>query len=157
MTRTFPMLVHVRLAYASCGQSPYVATFHEPLIDLDGFHCSWEKGHPTQSKAHRLTDPWVHTQFLSQINQWSSRLKPNFYRWQATRLTGSISSACDWFVQYLLTGTNPLVLNWHRRGLPYRNLRITTALSPPFSSECSTNPPKWPRPVSILSNNYQLI
>jgi hypothetical protein len=34
--------------------------------------CSREKGLPTQSTARRLTDPHVHTQFLSWANQWSS-------------------------------------------------------------------------------------
>jgi hypothetical protein len=60
------------------------------------------------------------------------------------------------YVQYLLMGINPSVLNRHRRRLPHRNLGIATTLSPPFLFECSTGPPKWPRPVSILSNNYQL-
>jgi hypothetical protein len=46
----------------------------------------------------------------------------------------------------------PSVINRHRRGLPHRNLKITIALSPPFPSECSTSPPKWPRPVSLLSD-----
>jgi hypothetical protein len=68
------------------------------------------------------------------------------------QLTGPITPACDRYVQYLLVGTNPSVLNRHRRGLPHRNLGIATTLSPPFPSECSTDPPKWPRPVSILSN-----
>jgi hypothetical protein len=35
-------------------------------------HCSWENGLPTQYTSHRLTDPRVHTQFLSWANQWSS-------------------------------------------------------------------------------------
>jgi hypothetical protein len=35
-------------------------------------HYSQEKGLSTQSTARRLTDPQVHTQFLSQTNQWSS-------------------------------------------------------------------------------------
>jgi hypothetical protein len=30
------------------------------------------------------------------------------------------------------------------------NLRIATTLSPPFPSEGSTDPPKWPHPVSIF-------
>jgi hypothetical protein len=68
----------------------HIATFREPSTYLDGSHCSREKGLPTQFIAHRLTDPRVHTQFLSQVNPWSSRLKPNFYRWQATRLTEPI-------------------------------------------------------------------
>jgi hypothetical protein len=36
---------------------------------------------------------------------------------QATRHTGSISSAYDQYIQYLLTRANPSVLNRHRRGL----------------------------------------
>jgi hypothetical protein len=37
-------------------------------------------------------------------------------------------------------------------GYRIKNLRITTSLSPPFPSECSTGPPNWPQPVSILSD-----
>jgi hypothetical protein len=55
--------------------------------------------------------------------------------------TGSITPACDWYVQYLLTGTDSSVLNRHRRGLPHKNLRIATTLSLPFPFECSTGPP----------------
>jgi hypothetical protein len=36
---------------------------------------------------------------------------------QATRLTGLISPVCDRYVQYLLVGVNPSVLNRHRQGL----------------------------------------
>jgi hypothetical protein len=35
-------------------------------------HCSQQKGLPTQSTAHRLTDLWVHSQFPSRANQCSS-------------------------------------------------------------------------------------
>jgi hypothetical protein len=56
-TRMLPTPVHIRPAYASCGQSPYVATFHEAPIDLDRSHWSREEGLPTQFTAHRLTDP----------------------------------------------------------------------------------------------------
>jgi hypothetical protein len=55
-------------------------------------------------------------------------------------------------IQYLLTGTNPSVLNRHRWGLPHRNHKITALLSPPFPSEGSTGPPNWPRLISILSD-----
>jgi hypothetical protein len=68
------------------------------------------------------------------------------------QFTGPITLACDWYVQYSLTSTNPSVLNRHRQGLPHRNLGIATTLSPLIPSECFTSPPKWPRPVSILSN-----
>jgi hypothetical protein len=36
------------------------------------------------------------------------------------------------------------------KGYHIENLRIATILSPPFPSEGSTDPPKWPRPVSIF-------
>jgi hypothetical protein len=157
MTRTLPTPIHVCPAYASYGQSPYVAIFHESSIDLDGFHRSREKGLLTQFIAHRLTDSRARTQFLFQAHQWSTRLKPSFCRWHATRLTGPISPACDRYIQYLLMGTNPSVLNRHRQELPHRNLRIITSLSSLFPSECSTDPSKWPYLVSIFSNNYQMI
>jgi hypothetical protein len=37
MTDMLPALVHVHHSYASCGQSPYVATFDTDPIDLDRF------------------------------------------------------------------------------------------------------------------------
>jgi hypothetical protein len=43
-TRTLPTPVHVRPAYASCGRSPYVATFHEPLTELDEVTAPEKKG-----------------------------------------------------------------------------------------------------------------
>jgi hypothetical protein len=80
------------------------------------------------------------------------RVKPSIYWWQATSLTGPISPACDRYIQYLLTGINLSVLNRHRRGLPHRNLKIITTLSPPLPSECFTGPPNWPRSISLLSD-----
>jgi hypothetical protein len=41
-------------------------------------------------------------------------------------------------------GQNSVVLNRHGWGLPHRNLKIATTLSPPFPSECSTDPPTCP-------------
>jgi hypothetical protein len=139
---------HVRFphqsTYTSCGQSMYVATFHESSKNLDGSHCSWEKGPPTQFTAHRLTKPRVRTQFLSQANQWSSRLKPSFCQWQAIRLIGPISPTCDWYVQYLLTGVNPSVLNRHRRGLQPWRCQLATYHSPTFPTDGLHFSPKSP-------------
>jgi hypothetical protein len=119
MTRMLPTPVHVRSAYASYGWSSYVATFHTDQTELDRFTAPEKKC----SRLHlptRLSDPRDPPQFLSQHSHWSSALKPNICRQQATRFTRPISPACDRYVQYLLTGTNPSVLNWHRRGLPHR-------------------------------------
>jgi hypothetical protein len=43
-TRTLPTPAHVRMTYASCGWSPYVATFHEPPTELDGVTAPEKKG-----------------------------------------------------------------------------------------------------------------
>jgi hypothetical protein len=125
-TRTLLTLVHIRLTYASCGRSPYVATFHETPTDLDRSHCSQEKGLLTQSIARRLTDLRVHTQLLSWASQWSRGHKPSSCRWSTTRFTGPISPTCDRYVQYLLTGVNQSVLNWHRRGLQSWRCQLAT-------------------------------
>jgi hypothetical protein len=79
-------------------------------------HCSREKGLLKQSIAHRLTDPRVCTQFLSRANLEAVGAKPSC-RWQATRLTGPISPAYDRYIQYLLAGVNPSILDQHRWGL----------------------------------------
>jgi hypothetical protein len=118
-THTLSTPVHVRPTYASCGRSLYVTTFHESLTGLDRYYYSREKCSRLQLSA-RLSGPRDPPQFLSQHSHWSSRLKPSTYGCRATRLTGPISLACDRYIQYLLTGTNPLVLNRHRRGLPHR-------------------------------------
>jgi hypothetical protein len=69
----------------------------------------------------QLTDPQVHTQFVSRASHWSSGGKATLCRQLATRHTGLISPVCDRYVQYLLVGANPSVLNRHRRGLqPWR-------------------------------------
>jgi hypothetical protein len=99
-------------------------------------HCSWEKGLPTQSTARRLTDPWVRILFLSWANQWSSGESQNIYQQQATRLTGPISPSCDRYVQYLLTGANRMVLNWHRRGLQPWRCRLSMYHSLTFPTSC---------------------
>jgi hypothetical protein len=135
-TRMLPTPVHIRPAYASCGQSLYMATFHEPSTDLDRSHYSREKGLPTQSIAHRLTDPRVCTQFLSRASQWSRGRKPSSWWWPTTRFTGPITLVCDRYVQYLLMGANRMVLNRHRRGLQPWRCRLDTYHSLTFPTSC---------------------
>jgi hypothetical protein len=77
----------------------------------------WEEGLLTQSTARQSSDPRVRTQLLSHNSQWGSGEKTSFCWQPTTRLTRPITLACDRYVQYLLTGVNPSVLNQHRRGL----------------------------------------
>jgi hypothetical protein len=51
-TRTLLTSVHVRPTYASSGQSPYVATFHESSTELDRVIAPKKKGLLTQSTLH---------------------------------------------------------------------------------------------------------
>jgi hypothetical protein len=44
MTRTLSALVHIRHSYGSCGQSPYVATFHGVINNVGQGYCSRGKG-----------------------------------------------------------------------------------------------------------------
>jgi hypothetical protein len=108
-----------------------IATFRESSTGLDGCTTPEKKCFRLHRPA-RLSGQWDLHQFLSQHNHWSSALKPSTCWQQATRLTGPVSPACDWYVQYLLTRANPSVLNQHRRGLqPWRS-RLTTSHSPTF-------------------------
>jgi hypothetical protein len=61
--------------------------------------------------------------------------KPIFCSQPGTRLTGPISLACDWYVQYLLVGSNPSVLNWHRQVLQPWRCRHSTSHSPTFPTD----------------------
>jgi hypothetical protein len=104
--------------------SPHMVPDHTYLTWSTHSNLSWSRQQrrtepllPTQSTARRLTDPRVRTQFLSQDSHWNNGDKFTLYWRQDTRLTGPISPACDRYVQYLLTGVNTSVLNWHRWGL----------------------------------------
>jgi hypothetical protein len=55
---------------------------------------------------------------------------------QLLQLTGLISPACDRYVQYLLIGANPSVLNRHRWGLQLWRCRFATYHSPTFPTSC---------------------
>jgi hypothetical protein len=150
-TRTLPTPVHVRPVYASCGQSSYVATFHELSTELSRLTAPEKKG----SRHNPQCVGWpIHGSVPSFSPKPANEAvgeKSSIYQRLATRLTGHISPACNRYVQYLLTGTNPSVLNRHRWGYHIENLGIATTLSPPFPSEGSTNPPNWPCPVSTFN------
>jgi hypothetical protein len=63
------------------------------------------------------------------------------------RLLGLLSPQtpmCDRYVQYMLEGANPLVLNWLRRGLQSWRCRLSTYHSPTFSTGGLHFPPKGP-------------
>jgi hypothetical protein len=109
--------VHVWSQTIHISRGQHIATFYEVINRFVQIHCPWEKGLLTQSITQWSSDLWVCTQLLSHKSQWDSGEKTSFYWQQATRLIGLISPTCDRYVQYLLVGANPSVLNWHRKGL----------------------------------------
>jgi hypothetical protein len=91
--------------------------------------------------ADRSTGPY---QFLSWDSHWSSGGKATICWRHATRLTGPISPTCDRYVQYLLVGANPLVLNRHRQELQSWRCQLFTYHSPIFPTSGLHFPPKGP-------------
>jgi hypothetical protein len=136
----FPCSVRVCSMTIHISRGPHIATFRIVVNRFERVHCTWEEGLATQSTARRLTDLRVHTQPLSHNSPWSSGEKSSFYWHPTTRLTMPISPACDRYVQYLLTGTNPSVLNQHSRGLPPLRCRFATYYSPTFPTSCTHFP-----------------
>jgi hypothetical protein len=113
--RTLPTPVHAHPSYASYGQSPYVTTFH---------WLSQSRNKPLHSEEvlaikDRLTQPssWVASFLLTCDSPGVEERSFSLMVTQLPQLTGPISPACDRYVQYLLTGANPSVLNRHMRGL----------------------------------------
>jgi hypothetical protein len=114
-------LDHIYLMWSAYSNLSWV------INSVGWVHCSWEKVLSTPT----LNPP----QFLSQHNYWSSVLKPSICWWQTTRLTGPISPVCDQYVQYLLAGANPSVINWHRRGLQSWRCQLATSHSLTFPTK----------------------
>jgi hypothetical protein len=121
--RMLPTAVHAHLVYAFCGQCPHVTTFH------------WlprSRNRPLHPEAlttkDRLAHPssWV-TSFLLPCD--SPRVGERGFNLMVTQLhqlTGPISSACDWYVQYLLAGANRTILNRPRWELQPWRCRLAT-------------------------------
>jgi hypothetical protein len=104
MSHTLPTPVHVRPVYASCGQSLYMATFHESSTELSRHTAPKKKGsqHNPQRTANRSTAPYPASLPSQPMKQWGA--KPSIYQRPATRFTGSISPVCDQYVQYCSQG-----------------------------------------------------
>jgi hypothetical protein len=128
--RTLPTPVHAHPAYAFCRQFPYVTTFH-------WLPRSWNRHlHPEEVLAikDRLAQlsSWV-TLFLLPCDSpgvGERGFGPMVI--QLHQLTGPISPACDWYVQYLLAGANRTVLKLKHLG----GAGLPRTHSPPFSTSC---------------------
>jgi hypothetical protein len=150
-----PRSVHVwsqtiRISHGQC-----IATFHVVVNRVGLSHCSWEKGLLTQSTACGWPIHGSIPSFSPEPTNEAVGAKPTFCWWADTRLTGSISLACDQYIQYLLTGANQSVLNRHRRGLQPWRCQLVTYHSPTFPTDGLHFPPKGPTrsPVKSYSTN----
>jgi hypothetical protein len=72
MPCTLPTPVHVPPVYASCGQSPYVTTFHESSIELSRPTAPEKKGsrHNPQRAADRSTGLYPASLPSQPMKQW---------------------------------------------------------------------------------------
>jgi hypothetical protein len=104
--------------------------------ELDGSYCCWEKGLPTQSLACRLTDPQVcHPIFSPNITIEVVMKVKHLLTNRLHQFIEPISPACDQYIQYLLTGAKPLVINRYRQGLQSWRCQLSTSLSLPFPTD----------------------
>jgi hypothetical protein len=153
MSCMLPTPVHACPVYAFCGQSPYVTTFHwlpqsqnRPL-------------HPEEllTTKDRLAQPSsrVASFFLPCDSPGVGERDFGPMVTQLLKLTGPISPACDRYVQYLLAGANPSVLNRYRWGLQPWRCRLATYHSLTFPTSC-LHFPLMARPVSSLTKFHQL-
>jgi hypothetical protein len=142
MQCTLPTSVHARPTYAFCRQSPYVTTFRW-LLRSRNKHL-----HPEEVLAtkDRLTQPssWVASFLLPCDSPGVGERGFSPMVTQLLQLTGPISPVCDRYVQYLLAGANPSVLNWHRRGLQPWRWWLTTYPLPDLPNQLSPLFPSGP-------------
>jgi hypothetical protein len=103
-----------------------------------------KKGLPSQSTAYGRSIRGSIPRFSPKAAIEAVGVKPTLYWRLATRFTGPITPAYDQYFQYLLTGINSLVLNWHRRELQPRGSRLSTLHSSPFPTDDPLLPPKGP-------------
>jgi hypothetical protein len=122
--------------YTFYGQYPYVITFrwlprsrNKPL-------------HPKEvlTIKDRLAQPssWVASLFLPCDSPGVGERDFSLMVTQLLQLTGSISPACDRYVQYMLTGANTA------RGLQPWRCWLAIYHSPTFPTSCLHFPPKAP-------------
>jgi hypothetical protein len=145
MTRTLPTPVHVRNAYASCGWSPYVTTFHADPTELDIFTA------PDSSSQPGWAVYRTHLSFSPNTAIEAVRLSQTSIDEHAARLTGPISPACDQYVQYLLTGANPSVVNRHRRELHPCMCRFSNTTPRPSQPTVLHFPPNGPAQSQVIN------
>jgi hypothetical protein len=116
---------------------------------------------PTMSKSGPCSQDEVLALGLSpsksKSTTWSREVRFDIEVTKATRLIGAHRTrhAVSTQLKACHQGQSDVVLNRHGRGLPHKNLRIATSLSPPFPSECSTGPPTGPA-RSSNNNNHNL-
>jgi hypothetical protein len=107
-----------------------------------------------KGSGHNPQPSWVirrsATQFLSQHSHWSSNGRQTSID---SRLLGLPSPYHRHAIGTFNTCSRvptPRSLTDTGEGYHKGNIRIAMALSPPFPSEGSTDPPKWPHPVYIF-------
>jgi hypothetical protein len=134
--------VHARLVYALCGQFPYMTTFHwlprsqnRPLHPEEVLATKDTLAHPSS---------WVVSFLLPCDSPGVGERGFSPMVTQLHQLTGSISPACDRYVQYLLTGANSSVLNQHRQGLQPWRCRFATYPLPDLPNQLSPFSPNGP-------------
>ncbi len=117
---------------------------------------------PRKSAPDSTSQPgWVahgtRLSFSPKHNHWNSALKSNICWWTCyIGLLGPYHQHTIGIFNTCLRVLTHQSLTDIGGGYHIENLEIATALSPPFPSECSTDPPNGPAWSQIIHNNYQM-
>jgi hypothetical protein len=152
MPCTLSMPVHIRPVYASCGRSPYVATFRESSTELNGCTAPEKKC----SRLHLSASRVVRGTHLS----FSPNTAIEVVRLSQAPVGGRLPCLPGPYHQHAIGTFNtcsrvPTPLSLTDTGGVYHieNLGIATTLSPPFPSEGSTDPPNGPTQSQIIQQH----
>jgi hypothetical protein len=146
------MPVHVCPAYASCGRSLYMTTFHESSTELDRVTAPKKKGsrHNPQHTGWPICGS-VPSFSLEPTNEAVEKAKTSIN----SKLLGLLGPyhrhAIGTFNTCSQVSTHRSLMDTGR-GYHIENLRIATTLSPPFPSEGSTDPPNGPTRSQIIQH-----
>jgi hypothetical protein len=138
-------VIWINVHYAGENSTNTSHAFHtrEPSIELDRITAPEKKAPNTIRSMPTVQSAGPYPVSLSSqpMKQWR---KPNICWQRASRLTGSISPTCDRYVQYLLVGVNPSVINQHRQGLQSWRCQLSIYYSLTFPIDSLYFPPRGP-------------
>jgi hypothetical protein len=127
--------IHICHSYTSYQQSPYVQPFVKSSTELNRSTIPEKKGsYPNPQHADWLIHGSIPSFSLTTDIEAVEKSQA-FVGSKLHQFTRPISPPCDQYIQYLIAGANPSVLNRHRCGLQPWRCRLFTSHSLSFLTD----------------------